>query len=151
MRSWLIGFVVFGVSYTLIVSAIAYFSWPAPADVGRYGTFEAELAPEVREHITSVRIDPASAGASSPWVIESGPPDLIRLNNGHVVVARAGLPRTRVEALAREYSAIVEARLIDKKVRLTAVLIAVLVIPLSTFVVFAFVLRLIWNKLWHVR
>lgn len=153
MRSWLVGFVIFGLAYAVIVAGIGMYTWPA-LDTARHGTFEDDLAASQRAAIQSVDIERGSPRLDETrryaLALDEDVP-AIHMINGHVIALEPGTSRKTAVAIAEAYLERIEHYLMEARVSQARRLIAVLIVPLVTFISFAWLARILWNKLLHVN
>ncbi|MDZ7685762.1 MAG: hypothetical protein U5O39_12770 [Gammaproteobacteria bacterium] len=153
MRSWLIGFVVFGLAYAVIVAGIGVYTWPT-LDTARHGTFEDDLAAVHRTAVDSVRVERNSHQADEAHrysLTLNEDVQAIHMVNGHVIVLEPGTSRETAVAIAEAYLDRIEHYLTEARVSQTRRLIAILFVPLVTFMFFAWFARILWNKLLQVH
>ncbi len=152
MKSWLIGFVIFGVAYAVIVGAIAFYTWPTIADISR-ARLDHALPFEQRSQIVSVELNPGEISVRtdrydlSASETEGDGVTVVRVFNGHDLILVPQVPEEVAHQIGADYAALVDEYLIEAKVSQIERLLVALVVPLATFVLFAWLARVLWRKL----
>ena len=96
MRSWLVGFVVFGIAYAIFVIAIFAVNWPTLQNPRLYTTLESKLSDSVAGSVVKVVRHADFPEIDSNFVIEEQAYELedgsltstIAIINGHLIVLR---------------------------------------------------------------
>jgi hypothetical protein len=155
MRSWLIGFVVFGIAYAVFVIAIFAVNWPTLKNPRLYNTLESKLSDSVRASVVKVVRHSAFPEVDSNFVIEEQVYELedgsltatIAIINGHLIVLRGNTTIEQARVIAQQYVGLIESRVERKSQEQLTQLLGVLFIPLGIFIFFTFPARWLWNQL----
>jgi hypothetical protein len=157
MRSWLAGFLTFGLVYTLFIVAMFAFDWPTLKQPHLYSTMESQLPESVQGAILKVlvkseqlpgvdgeatyRISPRSFQLKDDTVA-----DAIVFVNGNVIVLEENTPAESAIEIAQAYEILLESQVEKVARHFTSRLILLLLVPLTLFAMFAFFSRWLWNK-----
>ena len=155
MRSWLVGFVVFGIAYAIFVIAIFAVNWPTLQNPRLYTTLESKLSDSVRGSVVRVVRHADFPEIDSNFVIEEQAYELedgsltstIAIINGHLIVLRMNTNFEEAKVIAQQYVSLIESRVERKSREQLGQLLGVLFIPLGIFIFFTFPARWLWNQL----
>ncbi len=155
MRSWLLGFIVFGIAYAVFVIAIFAANWPTLENPRLYATLESKLSDSVRTLVVKVVRHSAFPETDSNFVIEEQAYELedgyltsaITIINGHLIVLRKNTTSEQASVIAQQYVGLIESRVERKSREQLNQLLGVLFIPLGIFIFFTFPARWLWNQL----
>jgi hypothetical protein len=155
MRSWLVGFVVFGIAYAIFVIAIFAVNWPTLQNPRLYTTLESKLSDSIRDSVVKVVRHSAFPKVDSNFIIEDQAYELedgsltstIAIINGHLIVLRMNTTVEEARVIAQQYVSLIESRVERKSREQLTQLLGVLFIPLGIFVFFTFPARWLWNQL----
>lgn len=155
MRSWLIGFIVFGIAYAVFVIAIFAANWPTLENPGLYATLESKLSDSVRALVVKVVRHSAFPETDSNFVIEeqeyeledSSLTSVIKIINGHLIVLQKNTTIEQARVIAQQYVGLIESRVEKNSRKKLTDLLGVLFIPLGIFIFFTFPARWLWNQL----
>jgi len=155
MRSWLIGFVVFGIAYAVFVIAIFAVNWPTLKNPRLYNTLEIKLSDSVRASVVKVVRHSSFPEVDSNFVIEEQAYELedgsltatITIINGHLIVLRKNTTIEQARVIAQQYVGLIKSRVERNSRGQLNQLLGVLFIPLGIFIFFTFPARWLWNQL----
>ena len=155
MRSWLTGFLAFGLAYTAFVTAIYVNDWPTFANPHLYGTLEAKLSDSNRESVLKASKSASLVNHASDALyvlVNDGKQDgsfisSIVLTNRHTLWLKPKTTPGTAENIAGEYVGLVNAHVKKTSQKHEAQMYTVLLIPLILLTLFAFFARWLWNKI----
>jgi hypothetical protein len=155
MRSWLVGFIVFGIAYAIFVIAIFAVNWPTLQNPRLYSTLESKLSDSIRGSVVKVVRHSAFPEVDSNFTIEEQAYELedgsltstIAIINGHLIVLRMNTTLEEARVIAQQYVSLIESRVERKSREQLTQLLGVLFIPLGIFIFFTFPARWLWNQL----
>ena len=155
MRSWLVGFIVFGIAYAVFVIAIFAVNWPTLENPRLYTTLESKLSDSVRASVVKVVRHSAFPETDANFVIEEQAYELedgyltsaITIINGHLIVLRKNTTFEQASVIAQQYVGLIESRVERNSREQLTRLLGVLFIPLGVFIFFTFPARWLWNQL----
>jgi len=152
MRSWLVGFVMFGLAYAVLVVGMTIYTWPTARDVP---TLEDELPRELEARVVEA-LAVSGPTPQSPYALDYIPVEghdhpAIRFANGHTLMLEAGLPEREVEAVAQRYVELIDYHVTEARISQVERSLVVLLVPLLTFGLFAWLARWLWNRLARIQ
>lgn len=159
MRSWLAGFLAFGLAYAVFVIAIFVVNGPTLQSPHLYGTLENKLPESARSSVIRVFKQPGLAGIGANYAIKKQAYELqdgsftstILVANGHVVVLEKDTATEVAVIVAGQYVKLIETHVKKIKRERLGQMLGVLLVPLVIFALFAFLFRWLWNKLLNLQ
>ena len=155
---WLTGFIVFGIAYAILVSAIFVKNWPTLEQPRLYGTLEQQLSVKSRAAVISVEKNPRTRTQGQRYVmgrlgslVDGSLTWQVIVPNGDTLVFDQTASEDLVKKVAEEYVGLLQARVdrFDKDVKVQ--MFVVIVLPITLLILFAFFSRWIWNRIPKIR
>ena len=155
---WLTGFIVFGIAYAILVSAIFVKNWPTLEQPRLYATLEQQLSVKSRAAVISVEKNPRTSTQGQRYVmgrlgslVDGSLTWQVIVPNGDTLVFDQTASEDLVKKVAEEYVGLLQARVdrFDKDVKVQ--MFVVIVIPITLLILFAFFSRWIWNRIPKIR
>lgn len=159
MRSWLVGFIVFGVAYAVFVIAIFAVNWPTLEHPRLHTTLESKLPETVRDLVIKVVRRSGLPGIDSNFEIREKSYELqdgsfastIVIINGHLLILEKNTTSEAATRVAERYVKLIETHIERRSRQQRNQMLGVLFVPLGIFALFAFPARWLWNRLLKVQ
>ena len=145
---WLLGFLVFGVTYAAFVIGIYWTNAPTLASPDLFRTLESELPGAQQRSISEVINDRRKVTSDARFEIrQTVDTTSVITRNGHVIVLVAETTKHQAQAIGEQYVRLVEAHAARLALKEKNQMVIVIMLPLIVLSLFVFFARWLWKSL----
>ena len=151
---WALGFIAFGIAYSLFVGAIFWKDWPSIHNPHLFGNLENKLSQKSRNDVVRIIKTSQSKPQTNTYrsnfqslMIDGTSATEIIIANGDSIILHDHANEDRAHEIANEYFDLLSAHIHYKIAEHKFELVLTIFIPLILLSGFAWVSRTIWNVL----